>query len=90
MAAILSLIGRRLALGLLTLLVVSIIIFAAIEALPGNFAAEILGQGATQDAIDAIRRDLGLDQPYLTRYFTWLVGMLQGDLGISFAQMNFA
>jgi peptide/nickel transport system permease protein len=89
-AAIFALIGRRLALGLLTLLAVSIIIFAAIEALPGDFAQEILGQGATPEAIAAIRRDLGLDQSAFTRYFAWLGGVLQGDFGVSFAQLSFA
>jgi peptide/nickel transport system permease protein len=77
-------------LGLLTLIVVSLVIFIAVNALPGDFAQAILGQGATPEAIAAIRRDLGLDQPYFARYFSWLGGMLQGDLGISFAQMNFA
>ncbi|MEM7546174.1 MAG: ABC transporter permease [Pseudomonadota bacterium] len=90
MAAIFALIGRRLALGLLTLLVVSIIIFTAIEALPGDFAQEILGQGATPEAIAAIRRDLGLDQSAFSRYFGWLGGVLQGDFGVSFAQLSFA
>ena len=90
MGSVLRIIVQRLLLGLLTLIVVSLVIFIAVNALPGDFAQAILGQGATQDAIDAIRRDLGLDQPYFQRYFTWLAGMLRGDLGISFAQMNFA
>ena len=90
MAAILSLIGRRLALGLLTLLVVSVIIFAAIDALPGHFAQEILGQGATPEAIAAIEKDLGLDQPAITRYFGWLGGVLVGDFGVPFSQLSFA
>jgi peptide/nickel transport system permease protein len=81
---------QRLLLGLLTMFVVSVVIFVAVNALPGDFAQAILGQGATEEAIAAIRRDLGLDQPYLIRYFNWLFGILQGDLGISFAQMNFA
>ena len=57
--------------------------------LPGDFAQAVLGQGATPEAIEAIRRDLGLDQPFVARYFGWLGGVLRGDLGISFAQMNF-
>ncbi len=67
----------------------SIVIFIAVNALPGDFAQAILGQGATPEAIESIRRDLGLDQPIFTRYFTWLGGMVTGDLGISFAQLNF-
>ena len=90
MDGVLRIIAQRLALGLLTLLVVSIVIFLAVNALPGDFAQAILGQGATPEAIDAIRKDLGLDQPLFTRYFSWLGGMLTGNFGISFAQMNFA
>ena len=90
MASIFALIGRRLLLGLLTLFVVSIIIFAAIEALPGNFAQEILGQGATPEAIAAIERDLGLDKSAVERYFGWLGGVLVGDFGVPFAQLSFA
>ncbi|MBT0956651.1 ABC transporter permease [Alphaproteobacteria bacterium KMM 3653] len=80
---------KRLALGLLTLVVVSIVIFTAVNLLPGDFATQILGQGATDEAVASIRKDLGLDQPAVARYFGWLAGTLQGDLGISFAQMNF-
>ena len=90
MGSIVALIARRLGLGLLTLFVVSIIIFAAIEALPGNFAQEILGQGATPEAIAAIERDLGLDKSAVERYFGWLGGVLVGDFGVSFAQLSFA
>ncbi len=80
---------QRLGLGVLTLFVVSIVIFLAVNALPGDFAQAILGQGATPEAIAAIRRDLGLDQNLFVRYFSWLAGILQGDLGTSFAQLNF-
>ncbi len=90
MASILRIVAQRLALGLLTLFVVSIVIFAAVNMLPGDFAQLILGQGATPEAVEAIRTDLGLDQPPVTRYLQWLAGALQGDLGNSFAQANFA
>ncbi|MCK0097267.1 ABC transporter permease [Yoonia sp. F2084L] len=90
MGNVLTIILQRLALGLLTLLIVSIVIFVAVNLLPGNFAEAILGQGATPDAIASIERDLGLDQPLVTRYFQWLGGVLRGDLGTSFAQANFA
>ena len=81
---------QRLALGLLTLFVVSIVIFVAVNLLPGDFAEAILGQGATPEAVASIRRDLGLDQSPITRYFQWLGGAVTGDLGNSFAQANFA
>ncbi|MCP3970174.1 MAG: ABC transporter permease [Rhodobacteraceae bacterium] len=90
MGSVLGIIVQRLALGLLTLLVVSIVIFIAVNALPGDFAQAVLGQGATPEAIKSIREGLGLDQHFLLRYFTWLAGMVQGDLGTSFAQLNFA
>lgn len=81
---------QRLGLGVITLLVVSIIIFLSVNALPGNFAQAILGQGATPEAIAAIEKDLGLDKPMITRYFDWLGGVLTGDFGTSFAKANFA
>ncbi len=90
MGSIARIILQRLALGLLTLLIVSMVIFVAVNALPGDFAQQILGQGATPEAIEAIRKDLGLDQNYFLRYFSWLGNLLTGNLGISFAQMNFA
>jgi peptide/nickel transport system permease protein len=80
---ILPLLAKRLALGLLTLLVVSVVIFAAVEMLPGNFARVILGQSATPEAVASIERDLGLDRPAHVRYLNWLWGALQGDFGIS-------
>lgn len=90
MASILRIIAQRLALGVLTLFVVSIVIFAAVNMLPGDFAELILGQGATPEAVEAIRKDLGLNEPPVQRYIEWLMGALQGDLGNSFAQANFA
>ena len=89
MNSVIGIILQRLALGLLTLLVVSIVIFVAVNLLPGDFAQLILGQGATPESVASIRRDLGLDQPMIVRYFQWLGGMLTGDLGTSFAQLNF-
>ncbi|MEC3863123.1 ABC transporter permease [Mesobacterium sp. TK19101] len=90
MNSVLKIVLQRLALGVLTLFIVSIVIFVAVNLLPGDFAQAILGQGATQEAVDAIRRDLGLDQPMVVRYLTWLADALRGDLGNSFAQANFA
>jgi len=90
LGSVLKIILQRLALGLLTLLIVSVVIFTAVNLLPGDFAQSILGQGATPEAVASIRADLGLDQPPVTRYFQWLGGVLQGDFGTSFAQANFA
>ena len=90
MGSVTRIVLQRLAFGLLTLFVVSVVIFAAVNMLPGDFAQAILGQGATPEAVDAIRRDLGLDQPPVTRYLEWLADAVRGDLGTSFAQANFA
>ena len=87
---IVSIIIKRLGLGVLTLFLVSIIIFLAVNMLPGDFAQALLGQAATPEAVAAIRADLGLDRPFTTRYFDWLVGAARGDFGTSFAQANFS
>ena len=79
----LSLVARRLALGVLTLIVVSGIIFVGTEILPGDVAEAILGQSATEENLAAIRANLGLDRPSYVRYFEWLTNFVQGDLGNS-------
>ena len=71
----------RIALGLLTLLAVSILIFAATEILPGDVASAVLGQGATPETLAAYRTELGLDRPAIVRYFEWFTGAIQGDFG---------
>ena len=75
----------RLGYGLLTLFVVSIVIFSAIEFLPGDFTQAILGQLATPETVAAFRKELGLDQSAFTRYINWIGGVLQGDFGSSFS-----
>jgi peptide/nickel transport system permease protein len=55
-----------------TLLVISLMIFGATELLPGDFAEAVLGQAATPETVAAIRRELGLDQPFYIRYLDWL------------------
>ena len=74
---------QRLGLGLVTLFIVSIVIFAAIEMLPGDFAKSILGQAATPETVAAFQKEIGLDKPPVTRYFEWIGGVLQGDFGAS-------
>jgi peptide/nickel transport system permease protein len=73
----------RLALGLLSLVAVSILIFAATEILPGDVASAVLGQGATPETLAAYRIELGLDRPAYIRYFEWFSGAIQGDFGIA-------
>ena len=78
-------IGKRVVLGIGTLFVISLIIFGAVELLPGDVAQELLGQGATEETVAALRHELGLDRPAYVRYFSWLSNALQGDFGNSLA-----
>ena len=79
------LILRRLALGLLTLWLVSLLVFAATLALPGDAAQAILGREATPERLEALRDQLNLDEPVVSQYIQWLGGILTGDLGNSAA-----
>lgn len=67
-----------------TLAVASVLVFAALEIVPGDPAEVMLGINATDDAVAALREDLGLNKPVLERYFSWVLGMLQGDFGKSY------
>ncbi len=81
---------QRLALGLAALFAVSIVVFSSLEFLPGDFATSVLGRNATEETIEVFRKDLGLDLPPVQRYFQWIGGVLQGDLGYSFAGRAFS
>jgi peptide/nickel transport system permease protein len=81
--AVLNLIGRRLVGGAFTLLAVSVIVFAATQALPGNAAYAILGQAATPAHVAALEHQLHLDQPLLQQYWSWLSGILTARPGNS-------
>ena len=81
MPLLLKLLVQRIALGLLLLLMVSVLIFWGTNILPGDVAQSILGQSATPEALANIREELGLNEPALSRYFDWLGGLVQGDLG---------
>ena len=75
---------RRLTSLMVTLLVASLLIFLLLEILPGDPAAVILGVGAQEDTLRALRAELGLDLPAPVRYLNWLGEVLQGDLGRSY------
>jgi len=79
----LKMIVNRLGLGVLTLLAVSVLIFVCTQILPGDVASAVLGNQATPEALAAFRTELGLDRPAHERYFSWLWGALQGDLGVA-------
>jgi peptide/nickel transport system permease protein len=69
-----KLIIRRLALGLLTLFLISLIVFAALLALPGDAATAILGREATPDRVAALREQLNLDDSVVSQYLQWSPG----------------
>jgi peptide/nickel transport system permease protein len=75
----------RILYGMLTVLVVSVLVFAGTEILPGDVATAILGQHARPETLQALRDSLGLDQPAYIRYFQWLHSLFTGDLGNSLA-----
>jgi peptide/nickel transport system permease protein len=78
---VLRLVAARIVTSLLTLLLVSIIIFAALEVLPGDVASRILGRDATPESLAALRAQLHLEDPALQRYLDWLGGIVRGDFG---------
>lgn len=88
MPPLMKLIFSRLALGAVTLLAVSALMFVGIELLPGDLAQQILGQSATPETLAAFRAQLGLDQPAHMRYLEWLAAAAQGDFGTSMASQR--
>ncbi len=81
---ILLLVARRFAGLLLTLLIVSVLIFVIMDLLPGDPASVMLGTSATPETLAALQRQLGLDQPLALRYLTWIAAAFRGDLGTSY------
>jgi peptide/nickel transport system permease protein len=79
------LIARRLALGVLTLFLISLVVFAAVLALPGDAATAILGREATPDRIAALRDQLNLNDSVISQYLSWIGGVLTGSFGDSAA-----
>lgn len=77
------LIAQRLVLALFTLLLVSFLIFAVLEILPGDVATRILGRDATPETLAALRQHMHLDDPALVRYLRWVSGVLRADFGNS-------
>jgi peptide/nickel transport system permease protein len=77
------LLGRIVSL-VLSLIAASIVIFLVLEVVPGDPAQFMLGLNATPEAVANLRQTLGLDGPLLERYFTWVLGLLRGDFGISY------
>jgi len=76
---------KRLITLVATLVGTSIVVFLVLEILPGNAAQIIMGPDASPEAVAALAQKLGLDRPAWSRYWGWVAGMLQGDLGLSYA-----
>ncbi len=85
MESLTSIVIKRIGFGLLTLVVISLLIFLGVELLPGDVAEAILGQAALPETVEAFRRELKLNLPPHIRYFTWLGDFFQGDFGTSLA-----
>ena len=81
MHPVVTLVARRVALGLILLWAASVLIFVGTTILPGDVAQAILGQSATPVSLANLREELGLNEPALTRYLDWMGGVLRGDLG---------
>jgi peptide/nickel transport system permease protein len=77
--------ARRLGLGLATLVVVSVVIFIVTHVLPSDPARAILGQFAEPVQLQAVTRELGLNKPVVSQYFSWIGNVVQGNFGVSFA-----
>ena len=74
---------RRLGFALITLFLLSVIVFATAQLLPGDVGRNILGGFADQQSVDALDHQLGVDRPVLTQYWAWISGFLRGDMGTS-------
>ena len=88
MKDILTMVAKRLGLGILTMFVISAILFLGMEALPGDLAETILGQNALPETVEAFRKELKLNLPPHERYFAWLGDLIKGDLGNSLANQR--
>lgn len=76
-------VARRVLAGVVTLIVVSLLTFAALQILPGNVASVVLGRSATPQATKEIEAKLNLDKPFFERYGEWFKGAVHGDFGDS-------
>ncbi len=76
---------NRLFIAVITLLIVSFAVFFATSMLPGDTASILLGQAATPEAVAGLRKAMHLDEPAILRFLQWLLGLMKGDLGTSYA-----
>ena len=80
----LNYVSKRILIGILTLLAASVVVFIVLEVVPGDPARLMLGMNATEEAVRALQQQMGLDQPLLVRYASWIGGLLVGDFGKSY------
>ena len=77
---------KRLLLIIPTFFLITFVVFGMLSIIPGNPAESILGIYATQEQVEALTEELGLNQPFLIRYVDYIVDLLRGDLGVSWLQ----
>ena len=77
--------AKRLITLIATLIGASVVVFVVLEILPGNAAQILMGPDASPEAVQALAVQLGIDRPFLERYWHWVSGMMTGDLGLSYA-----
>ncbi len=82
---VMRLVAVRIVLGVITLWLVSVVIFAATQALPGNAAYAVLGHSATPQRLHAVEAQLHLNRPLISQYGSWIGGVLHGNFGTSLA-----
>lgn len=76
---------RKLVTMILTILMVSLLVFLAFSIIPGDPATQMLGTNATAQKLEALRAQMGLDRPLLIRYLEWVKNFISGDMGISYS-----
>lgn len=82
---VIALVLGRIGIAVITIVIVSFIVFGATEMLPGDIAQILLGQAATEEAVAGLRAAMNLNDPAILRFLRWMGGLLQGDLGLSYA-----
>lgn len=78
-------IGKKIVTMFITILIISFLVFLAFTFIPGDPALSKLGTNATPEKVEALREEMGLNQPFFTRYGTWFVSMVKGDMGTSYS-----
>ena len=83
MSPLIRFLGRRLGLGLVTLFLLSVTVFALAHLLPGDVGRAVLGPFSDQHSVDLLNHQLGVDRPLIVQYFDWIWRFLHGDMGNS-------